>query len=140
MYVKISKACQKLFEVTENGLSLIYSGRSLGNHQMALIISCHCCTKDVLEIKCLYCHWEESIEVAAANDRKFCLKENNGSLYCYHHSHPYFYQVQTQIFVCYVLYCDFCIILYTFANGQDKHSIHIERNCLCKTATHAYCI
>ena len=30
--------------------------------------------------------------------------------------------------------------IYTFANAQDEQSIHMECNCLCKTAAHAYCI
>ena len=123
MYMKISKSHHKEFEVTENGLFINPQWPFIGASPDG-IISCHCCTKGVLEIKCPYCHREESIEVAAANDRKFCLNERNGSLYL-DHSHPYFYQVQTQIFVCNVLYCDFCVC--TFANGEDEQSIHIER-------------
>ena len=88
------------------------------------IITCECCTKGVLEIKCPYCHHEESIKSAAANSSNFCLVEQENSLYL-DHSHAYFYQVQTQLFVCDVEYRDFCVC--TFASDQDESTLHIER-------------
>ena len=123
MYERISKAHHKDFKVIENGLFINPQWPFIGESPDG-IISCQCCTRGVLEIKCPYCHREESVELAAANDKKFCLKESNGSLYL-DHSHPYFYQVQTQIFVCNVLYCDFCVC--TFATGEDEQSVHTER-------------
>lgn len=37
------------------------------------IIACDCCAKGVVEIKCPYKHWENTIEHAAVNDDKqFC--------------------------------------------------------------------
>ena len=61
---------------------------------------------------------------AAAEDPKFCLKESDGSLSldC---THSYYYQIQTQMFVCNVEYSDFCVC--TFANDDDEGSVHIER-------------
>ena len=88
------------------------------------IVNCDCCPKGVLEIKCPYCHSDETIKTAAA-DSKFCLKEENGQLQL-DHSHSYYYQVQTQIFVCDVAYCDFCVC--TFGTDlEEKDTIHIER-------------
>ena len=88
------------------------------------VIDCSCCGKGVLEIKCTYCHRESSLYTAAAEDPKFCLKESDGSLSldC---RHSYYYQIQTQMFVCNVEYSDFCVC--TFANDEDEGSVHVER-------------
>ena len=45
---------------------------------------------------------------AATNDSKFCLKQLDGELRL-DHRHAYYYQVQTQLFVCDVEYADFCV-------------------------------
>lgn len=87
------------------------------------IINCKCCPKGVLEIKCPYCHRDESIVSATVNDKNFCLTEDYEGLHL-DHSHQYYYQVQMQIFVCDVTYCDFCVCTF----GRDKEeSTHIER-------------
>ena len=46
----------------------------------------------------------------AAVDKAFCLKQQPGEeeLHLDHH-HAYYYQVQTQLFVCNVEYADFCV-------------------------------
>ena len=51
------------------------------------VISCKCCGRGVLEIKCPYCHRDETIAVAAAEDKKFCLKENADGLLCIDQEH-----------------------------------------------------
>jgi len=68
------------------------------------IINYDCCPKGVPEIKGPFCHRDESTSAAVAKDKKFCLTEVNGhiSLNC---NHAYYYQVQTQIFVCDIEYC-----------------------------------
>ena len=48
-------------------------------------------------------------------------KQDDGSLLL-NHGHAYYYQVQTQLFVCDVDFCDFCVC--TFG---DKSDIYIER-------------
>ena len=45
----------------------------------------------------------------AAQDEKFCLKQNTDGSLNLDHTHAYYYQIQTQIFVCGVEYCDFVI-------------------------------
>ena len=87
------------------------------------IIYCDCCPKGVLEIKCPYCHRDESISAAVAKDKNFCLIEVNGQI-SLDHDHAYYYQVQTQIFVCDVDYCDFCVCTFS---GNEESTIHIER-------------
>jgi len=58
----------------------------------------------------------------------FALKQSDGKL-CLDKTHAYYYQIQTQLFVCEVEYTDFCVC--TFAtDNQDNHSdcgIQIER-------------
>ena len=79
------------------------------------IVSCKCCGRGVLEIKCPYCHRNKAIEVAAA-DKKFCLKKNSDGLLCIDSEHSYYYQAQCQLFVCDLKYCDFCVC--TFASNE----------------------
>ena len=69
-------------------------------------------------------HRHESIEAAASNDPNFCLKKDEDLLYL-DHKHAYYYQVQTQMFVCNVEYCDFCVC--TFPESVDEFSPHVER-------------
>ena len=80
----------------------------------------------MLEIKCPYCHHNNGIEVVTvATNSKSCLnKLADGSLQL-DRSHAYYFQVQTQIFVCEVEYCDFCVLC-TFPSEANP-SIHIER-------------
>ena len=122
-YEKVTKPSHNNLQISENGLFINPQWPFIGASPDG-IITCECCTKGVLEIKCPYCHREESIKSAAANSSNFCLVEQENSLYL-DHSHAYFYQVQTQLFVCDVEYCDFCVC--TFASDQDESTLHIER-------------
>ena len=40
------------------------------------------------------------------------------------HCHAYYYQVQTQIFVCDIEYCNFCVCIFS---GDEESTTHIER-------------
>ena len=122
-YEKVTKPSHSNLQISENGLFINPQWPFIGASPDG-VITCECCTKGVLEIKCPYCHREESIKSAAANSNNFCLVEQENSLYL-DHSHAYFYQVQTQLFVCDVEYCDFCMC--TFASDQDESTLHIER-------------
>ena len=85
------------------------------------IVSCACCGKGTLEIKCPYCHRGESIASAFSKDSRFCLlAASDGALHL-DHSHAYYYQVQTQLFVSDLDYCNFCVC--TFADGET--GLHI---------------
>ncbi len=86
-------------------------------------ISCTCCGTGYVEVKCPYCHRGESIE-CAVEDKKFCLqKKPDGNLQL-DRSHSYYYQVQTQLFVGNVDYCDFCVCTFS-QDGQNN--LYIER-------------
>lgn len=87
-------------------------------------ISCQCCSEGVVEIKCPYCHRHDNLEKSLC-DKQFCLKKyDNGDVFL-DREHAYYYQVQTQIFLCNVDYCDFVVC--TFPEGQCEPNIHVER-------------
>ena len=113
LYFKRHKSMHEGLAITESGLVI--------NPQWPFIaaspdgvLNCKCHEKSVLEIKCPYTHQNEGIEAAACNDSNFCLQEHEGTL-CLDRNHAYYYQVQTQMFVCNVTYCDFCVC--TFPSG-----------------------
>ena len=115
------------FTVTECGLFINTQWPFVGASPDG-IINCTCHGKGVLEIKCPFCHREVSLQTAASEDKKFCLKKSNGNLHL-DESHAYFYQVQTQLFVCDVDYADFCVCTFEkdVQGMYSNDSIHIER-------------
>uniref|UniRef100_A0A1A8G6W1 Zinc finger PHD-type domain-containing protein n=1 Tax=Nothobranchius korthausae TaxID=1143690 RepID=A0A1A8G6W1_9TELE len=67
------------------------------------IVTCTCCGKGVVEIKCPY-KYRESLQ-GSTEDPKFCL-DNSLVL---KPTHTYYYQIQLHMFVCDVNYCDFVV-------------------------------
>ena len=89
------------------------------------MISCHCCGKGVVEIKCPCCYRNDDINTVTIDSKPFCLcKDSSGNSYL-DQGYVYYYQVQTQIFICDVEYCDFVVC--TFPESQCEPTIHIER-------------
>ena len=86
------------------------------------IIFCERCGKGTLEIKCPYCHKGENITSAVSDSQFFLQKSSDGTLHL-KHQHSYFYQVQTQLFVSDLEYCDFCVCTFS----DDDTGLHIER-------------
>lgn len=123
MYEKVSKTQHQNFTVEDNGLFINPKWPYIGASPDGTVY-CQCCGKGALEIKCPYCHRGEAINSAAASDKKFCLKEINGKLHL-DMDHMYYYQIQTQLFVCDVEYCDFCVC--TFADSGGESAMHIDR-------------
>ena len=87
------------------------------------VVTCTCCGKGVLEIKCPFCNHNEAVEAVATGSNSCLLTSQDGTLYL-DKRHMYYYQIQTQIFVCDVEYCDFCLC--TFPT-EGTPSIHHER-------------
>ena len=85
------------------------------------IISCQCHGTGVLEVKCPYCHRDDAIVSAAIKDAKFYLQKQDDRSLLLDHGHVYYYQVQTQLCVCDINFCDFSAC--TFG---DKSDIYIE--------------
>ena len=71
-------------------------------------VNCKCCGQGVCEIKCPYAY-KDAVISDAAGKKNFCLKKDElGNIYL-DKSHAYYYQVQAQIFICGVEYCDFVV-------------------------------
>ena len=60
---------------------------------------------------------------AASNDKNFCLKTDTDGALHLDPDHAYYYQIQTQLFICDVNYCDFCVA--TFAGNRS--ALHVKR-------------
>jgi hypothetical protein len=71
------------------------------------IRECMCCGKGTMEIKCPFKHKDRMINEAAKSDKTFCL-DNDLKL---KRTHKYFTQVQMQMCISRVKFCDF--IVYT---------------------------
>ena len=107
--------------VVDSGLVINPEWPHLGASPDGLVL-CACCGKGVVEIKCPYCHHDEDIETVTTNNSSCLVKSADGSLHL-DQTHTYYYQVQTQIFVCRVDYCDFCVCTFP----ETGPSVHIER-------------
>jgi len=62
-----------------------------------------------LELKCPFVCFNKPFFIAVVEVPSFCLEENNGKLQS-KRKHPYFYQIQTQLFVTQMLWCDFVVL------------------------------
>ena len=75
------------------------------------IFYCQCHGDGVVEVKCPFKHRDRLIKDAAMEDCQFCLQINgDGNLFLVR-EHPYYYQVQLQMYVCKIPLCHF--IVYT---------------------------
>jgi hypothetical protein len=73
------------------------------------IVTCVCCGRGCLEVKCPYKHRGVSVKEAAHKDKDFCLGLSaDGELYL-KKEHPYYTQVQCQLLVTDLEYCDFVV-------------------------------
>ena len=73
------------------------------------LVSCSCCGQKsgCLEIKCPFKHRQSSIS-EACKDKDFCLFSQDDN-YFLKTTHPYYSQVQCQIFTSSTDYCDFAV-------------------------------
>ena len=85
------------FSVNSSGLVINPDWPHLGASPDG-IVNCSCCGQGTLEIKCPFCDCTESIETCVARS-KTCLSNVDGSMHL-SKAHRYYYQVQTQLFVC----------------------------------------
>ena len=120
MYLKVQKCHHINLHVTSSGLVINPKWPFMGASPDA-ILECSCCGRGVLEIKCPYSHRYKRIQ-DAMQDKSFYLKESDGTVKL-DSSHAYYYQVQTQMFICDVDYSYFCVC--TFAKDEEK-GLHIE--------------
>ena len=83
------------------------------------IIECSCHGRGMVEVKCPYCKRGSPME-DTADDPKFCLQKNSDGVLSLKTSHQYYYQVQTQLFVSGLPYCDFVVF-------SGSNNIFIQR-------------
>ena len=99
MYFKNQYKNHQNLEIRDSGLCINPEWPFIGASPDG-IISCQCHGKGVFEVKRPYCHRDDTIECAVNKDAKCCLqKHDDGSIHL-DHEHAYYYQVQTQLFVC----------------------------------------
>ena len=67
------------------------------------VVNCSCCGAGVIAVKCPFLCSDKSY------DSKFCLKSVGGGDYELKSDHSYYYQVQLQMKLCDVGFCDFVV-------------------------------
>ncbi|KAM9834824.1 uncharacterized protein ACBT44_014087 [Syngnathus typhle] len=73
------------------------------------LLSCDCCGKGCLEIKCPFCIKDKGVEEVAAESKAFCLEQKLNGNYVLREDHQYYYQVQSQLYCTGRKYCDFVV-------------------------------
>ena len=71
-------------------------------------VKCYCCGCGVIEIKCPFSCKDHSF-LKANGEKIFCLDRSENGSYVLKKQHAYFYQVQLQMKLCDVDFCDFVI-------------------------------
>ncbi|XP_038064512.1 uncharacterized protein LOC119734942 [Patiria miniata] len=84
-------------------------------------ITCTCCGDGLLEVKCPFCVKDCNISEGLTRKDFPLESSSDGKLYL-KHSHPYYFQVQAQLFVSNKPYCDFVLWSRTKPDAP-----HIER-------------
>nr|XP_047129247.1 uncharacterized protein LOC124809277 isoform X2 [Hydra vulgaris] len=114
-YTNLIKDKHTGLKIYKSGLHIDHNNSYLGATPDSLV-SCNCCGKRVLEIKCPFCH--RDIDIQGCVDKKSSLEKVYGKLHL-KKSHAHYYQVQTQMFMCKVKFCDYFV--------WTKESSHLER-------------
>ena len=70
------------------------------------IVNCNCCGKGVLEVKCPFCIKEDL--PGDLDETDFCMTQQDGK-WMLKRNHAYHYQIQLQLEVCKLSYCDFVV-------------------------------
>lgn len=82
------------------------------------LVSCKCCGNGVIEIKCPFCQRDKDLTECMKN-KNFCLESTPDGKHQLKGNHPYFYQVQVQLFCTGRSHCDFIV--------WTEKSIYVER-------------
>ncbi|XP_065929416.1 uncharacterized protein [Magallana gigas] len=87
------------------------------------VVTCDCCRKTLLEIKCPYKYRYCTVDQICRENYHIFLDSNNEMRL--KHTSPWYYQIQCQLAVADLLYCDF--VMYLEGVAACKHKIHVER-------------
>ena len=127
LYIKLSMPQHDNLVVSDSGLVINPQWPYIGASPDG-IVECMCHGKCVLEIKCSYSYCGETVLSATLNDTNFCLKRDDDGALHLDPGYSYYYQVQTQMFVCGVEYCDFCLCTFPKEEGSLPHIECIKKN------------
>ena len=116
-YKNIMQDHHENFQVSKCGLFISVENPFMGASPDALV-SCSCCGDGCVEIKCSFSHKDQFIYEAIEQNQTFCLRRQNNNIHLLK-THSYFYQVQTQMYICNRKYCDFFM--------WTNKDYHIER-------------
>ena len=96
------------------------------------MVECNCCGKGTVEVKCPYCVRDKEIPECL---EKVSCKENVARKIQLRKSHQYYYQIQTQAFVCNVNYCDSVIWTEEGLHHDRMEPDHALWDEICERAT-----
>ena len=122
LYCNVAGKEHEKFSLANSGLVISRTYPYIGASPDGLV-SCSCCGHGVVEIKCPFSHRGQSV-VSAATDDKFCLHVDDQGKLELKRGHRYYYQVQAQMFICDVEYCDFVVCTFS---GDAGDGIFVER-------------
>lgn len=105
-YFKKSRVEHRCFKLENSGFVINPLFPYIGASPDGLS-SCECCGKGCIEVKCPYKH-RSSLIADACEDPGFCLSHEQGK-FTLKKSHPYYSQVQTQMLVTGLHFCDFVV-------------------------------
>ena len=95
------------FTFSESGLVINPSYPHLGATPDG-IVQCMCCGKGVIEVKCPYKCKDKSFK-ESSDESTFCLNCTADGNFTLNTKHAYYYQVQLQMKLCEINYCDFVV-------------------------------
>ena len=84
------------------------------------LVSCQCCGKGIVEVKCPYNYrWDEVVKYVLSNDSCFSVDDEIEM----NKKHSYYYQVQAQMYICDVSFCNFVVCTFP----SDIPSLFVKR-------------
>ncbi|XP_052245711.1 uncharacterized protein LOC127854658 [Dreissena polymorpha] len=122
LYTKHLQSQHTNFDCVQSGF-MVYETCPFFGASADGVISCSCCGTGILEIKCPFKHRGATIQEAALSDKDFCI-DRNMQLKT---GHKYYTQVQFQLFVYEVQFCDF-VIMTQPASGNSMLIVRIFRD------------
>lgn len=105
MYESIAKENHTSFVSSASGFVIDHCHPYIGASPDG-IVSCSCCGKGVVEVKCPHSSRDS---FPTEDTLSFCLCKQSDGKWTLKQDHAYYYQIQTQMHVCRVDYCDFVV-------------------------------
>ena len=108
-YVGEMEANHEDFTLSDSGFHVNLQWPFMGASPDGMV-SCKCCGSGICEVKCPYKARDVHPLDAAATIKNFCLKQSaRDACITLDKKHAYYYQVQAQLHICDVEFCDFIV-------------------------------